>query len=130
MPREAEPGADGRDGFTLIEALAALTVVALGLGALANLTHQTALSATFAERHVELIETARKALAALPERATLAEGVTEGELNGERWRLTVRPYPGAAAAGWRPERVALEVRDGAGHHVEIETLRLVRGSGP
>jgi general secretion pathway protein I len=127
------PGAksrgEGRDGFTLFEALAALTVVAISLGALANLTHGTTRSVNFAERRLELVETARKALAALPDREALVEGVSEGELNGERWRISVGPFSDAAAGGWEPELVRLEVRSAGGDRVEIDTLRLRRRSG-
>ena len=122
-PRETEP-ADA--GFTLMEALAALTVLAASLGALAELTHQTARKVHFAERRIELVATARKALAAAPADGAIAEGVTQGELNGERWTMTVSPYPTESASLWEPMLVRIEVRNGEGERVEVDTVRLRR----
>jgi len=128
------PSPDAAAGFTLIEALAALTIAALGLGALAELTHSTIRTTLFAERRVELISTARKAWAALPARVALGEGQTHGELNGKVWRMSVAPYVGPAvpseAAGWRPERIAIEVRAADGERIELETVRLQRAATP
>jgi general secretion pathway protein I len=123
---KAEAGADGRDGFSLLEALAALTILAICLVPLAELTHQTVRSANFAKRRVELIGTARKAIAALPARGALAVGETEGELNGERWRVVVAPYDGPAlgTAAWEPELVRLEVRNAGGDRIEVDSVRL------
>ena len=124
----------GRDGFTLIEALAALSVVVIGLGALSQLTHSTVKQVEFAERRVELIETARKAYTALPARSEPMPSETRGELNGERWRLNVRPYFAAsiptAGGGWTPALVSLEVRASDGSRLVIDAVRLIRGSAP
>jgi prepilin-type N-terminal cleavage/methylation domain-containing protein len=135
LSRQPDPdSACADDGFTLIEALAALTVAVIGLGALAELTHATTRSATFAERRVELIETARKALAGLPARDGISEGEMQGDLNGKGWRLSVVPYVGGPSqsrgGGWRPERVTIEVRAAHGARLDLETVRLVRGSAP
>ncbi|MGO9741623.1 MAG: prepilin-type N-terminal cleavage/methylation domain-containing protein [Roseiarcus sp.] len=124
----------GRDGFTLIEALAALTVVVIGLGALSELTHSTVNEVEFAERRVELIETARKALAALPARDQPITGEVRGELNGQRWRLAARPYFAPSipteGGGWTPELVSLEVRASDGSRLEIDSVRLSHGGAP
>lgn len=134
MSRPPSPESSRESGFTLIEALAALTVAALGVGALASLTHSTMRATVFAERRIELIETARKVYAALPTRGALIEGDTHGEFNGKGWRLSVAPYFGASvpteAAGWRPERVAIEVRGADGERIELETVKLERGKAP
>ena len=113
-------------GFTLLEALAALTVVAMTLGALSALTHSTVVSAVFTERRVALIQTARKVFAALPPRAALSPGDISGDLDGSRWRIKTRPYIDSPAAGgaWEPELVDIEVRGPTGALVEFSTVRI------
>ncbi len=118
-------------GFTLLEALAALTVVAISLGALSALTHSTVLSAMFTEHRVALIQTARKVFTALPPRAALSPGDISGDLDGSRWRIKTRPYLESPAAGgaWDPELVAIEVRGPTGALLEFSTVRIRQRGG-
>ncbi len=117
-------------GFTLFEALAALTVAAMALGALSDLTHSTLRSVRDVETRVALLQTARKAFVALPPRSALSPGGVTGILDDSRWRVNVSPYaqlPGGG--GWLPERVSLEVRAPDGAFLSFDTVRL-RKRGP
>jgi general secretion pathway protein I len=131
LSRPARPDAGASAGFTLIEALAALSLVAVGLtsiGGLANTSFRAGLSA---ERRLALVETARAALAALPSRDALADGRFDGQLNGHSWRVSVEPLAensakANAATVWTPQRVALVVRAPSGESMEVDTVRLTR----
>jgi len=120
-------------GFTLIEALAALTVTAIMLGALGTLTHSTVRSTMFTEHRVALIETARKVFAALPPRAALISGPVSGDLDGSHWRIEVRPYlesaTGRGGSEWEPELIHIDVRGSDGGRLEFDTVRIRKRGG-
>jgi len=118
-------------GFTIIEALVALAVVAAALAAIGSLVATSTRGAGALERHVALIETARAVLAALPPRDQLAPGSVSGERAGHRWRLDVAPLaaagarsPGPLAPQWVPEIVTVSVRSPSGATMTLQTVRL------
>ena len=122
-------GSTSEAGFSLLEALAALTVVAIMLGALGTLTHSTVRSVMFTEHRVALIETARKVFAALPPRAALSDGPLTGELDGSHWRIHVRPYFDTSTSRggeWEPELIEIDVRGSDGSRLEFDTVRIRR----
>ncbi len=89
---------DGTAGFTLIEALVALAIVAVVLSSIA------AVIATMREGHAldrpsawRLTGAAETLLAELPSRNLLKPGRQSGELAGHRWRIDVSPMNAAAA---------------------------------
>ena len=117
-------------GFTLLEALAALTVVLITLVAISTLTHSTVGSEIFTERRVALIQTARKVFAAMPPRATLSPGVVSGELDGSAWKIQTHPYlESSAAGGWEPELVTIGVRGPTGALIQLSTVRIRKLGG-
>jgi hypothetical protein len=87
----------------------------------------------FTEHRVALIQTARKALAALPPRAALSVGQIAGDLDGSHWQIAVRPYFDSPVAGnraeWEPELVELEVRGPDGRQLKFDTIRIRKRSG-
>jgi hypothetical protein len=117
-------------GFSLLEALAALTVAAIMLGALGTLTHSTVRSVMFTEHRVALIETARKVFAALPPRGASSDGPIAGELDGSHWRINVRPYfdtsTSRGGGEWEPELIEIEVRGSDGSRLQFDTVRIRR----
>src|SRR5258708_21911780 len=78
-------------GFTLIEVLVALAVIAVVLTAIGSLIAGSVRGARALDQHLTLIETARAVEAGLPDRADLKLGTLAGEVSGQRWRVRVRP---------------------------------------
>ncbi len=118
----ARPDNANAAGFTLLEALVALAVLAGGLGALAGLTGQNVTTTRYAERRVALVAALRKAYVALPPRnATGAE--QHGDINGFAWTLNAIPLPGPPGI-WAPTAIKLKVGNGSGDVVEIDAVTL------
>src|SRR5436853_5955835 len=79
-------------GFTIIEALVALAIVAASLAAIGSLIATSARGTHVLEQHVALVETARAIMTGLPKRDQLATGDFSGELAGHRWQVDVLPF--------------------------------------
>jgi general secretion pathway protein I len=137
LKQTTAPGARRGDrGFTLIEALVALAVLAAGLAAIGQLGFQTVSASRRAESRLFLAATARKAFAALPDRRALGDGTLAGRIDGAAWRLQSAPFlfdaPGAPGnAAWRPQAARLIVVGPSGGKLVIDTVRLQpTGAGP
>lgn len=116
-------------GFTLIEALVALAVVAIGLGAVGQLGFATVIAAHRAEVRLFLATAARRAFAALPEGRGPGDGAFAGEIEGARWRIQSAPFyfdaPGAPLRpAWTPQAVRLVVTARGGGRIVVDTVRL------
>ena len=120
----------GTAGFTIIEVLVALAVVAISLAAIGTLIATTVRGTRSIEQHAALVEVARAVEAGLPRRDQLAVGELSGELAGHRWRVDVLPFPddgaGRAVSSWRPQSIVITVRAPSGASLRIETVRLRR----
>src|SRR5215813_12469722 len=79
-------------GFTLIEVLVALSVVAISLAAIGSLIAVTTRGARAVGLHLTLVETARAIITGLPDRDQLEFGNLAGESAGHRWRVDVLPF--------------------------------------
>jgi general secretion pathway protein I len=114
-------------GFTLLEALAALGVMAAGLSAIGALANSSLRVSLHTERHLAEIETARKIIAGMPGRNELPFGRLTGVLDAHQWRLDSAalstPLAGAGAP-WAPQSIALLVWSPSGATIEIDTIRL------
>jgi general secretion pathway protein I len=112
-------------GFTLIEVVVALAVVAVSLSAVGALVASTVRGATSIDQHLSLVETARAVEAALPDRAGLVPGSTSGEMAGHRWQVDVLPFVAPASSiPWVPQTVAIRVQAPGGALLQINTVRL------
>jgi general secretion pathway protein I len=123
-----------RAGFTIIEVLVALAVVAASLAAIGSLIATSARGTRSLEQHVALVETARSIAAGLPKRDELALGEFSGELAGHRWRVDVTPYADggvdpALPVAWVPQAVVITVRSPSGAVLQLNTVRLRKRSG-
>ena len=120
----------GTEGFTLIEVLVALTVVAVTLSAIGSLVAVTIRGARSVGGHLALVETARSIMTGLPDRAELAPGSFSGEAAGHRWRVDVLPFYAdfvdPQKTDWIPQTVVVRVQSPSGPILQINTVRLRR----
>ncbi len=79
-------------GFTLIEVLVALSIVAVSLSSIGALIATTVRGTRSIESHFTRLETAQAILTALPDREQLAPGNFSGEVGDYRWRINVSPF--------------------------------------
>lgn len=120
-------------GFTIIEVLIALAVVAVSILAIGSVMSTNVRGVRSMERHVALVEAARTAMAtAVPSRAALTEGVRNGALGDATWQVEVGPLAGGWEAPdvdvrWIPELVKVKVRSPSGATLELHTVRLMHG---
>jgi general secretion pathway protein I len=121
---------DNSDGFTLIEALVALGVMAAGLAAVGGLVSSNLRASLLVQRHLAHIEAVRMILTGLPDRDALPSGRLMGSLDGHDWRVDSRALDKARASAWTPQEISLLVRSPSGAAIEIDTIRLGRRAAP
>jgi general secretion pathway protein I len=131
-------------GFTLIEVLVALAVLAIVLGAIGSVVGTTVKSIRSVDRRLPLLETAQSLVASLPDRNALKPGTEIGGSGGYRWRIDVVPLaapaprtasslntattPSAADTQpkWTPLAITVRVESSdGGPPVRLDTVRLV-----
>jgi general secretion pathway protein I len=118
-------------GFSLIEALVALAIVAIAMASIGSLIASTARGVRSVETHLTRLETARAVMAALPGRDHLAVGVISGMIAGHAWRVTVSPFVTEDVGRkpppqWVPQTVVVTVESPRGAAMRISTIRLKR----
>ena len=120
----------GTEGFTLIEVLVALSVVAVTLAAIGSLIAVTTRGARAVSGHLALVETARAIMTGLPDRCELGPGNFSGETAGHRWRVDVLPFYAdfvdPQKTEWVPQTVVVRVQSPSGPILQINTVRLRR----
>src|ERR1700730_5612318 len=114
MFRGPPPPIDGpQSGFTIIEVVIALAVVAVCIVAIGAVMSTNARGVRSLEHHVELKQAASSAMiTGIPPRAELSSGVLSGQLNDHRWQIDVGPLDGAwvvpdADVSWIPQLVKI-----------------------
>ncbi|MEJ0078889.1 MAG: type II secretion system protein [Alphaproteobacteria bacterium] len=122
-------------GFTLIEVLVALSVVAISLAAIGSLIAVTTRGARAVGLHLTLVETARSIITGLPDRDQLEVGNLSGESAGHRWRVDVLPFYADFVdprdpTVWMPQTVVVRVQSPAGKVLQLNTVRLRRKTTP
>jgi general secretion pathway protein I len=125
---------DHSRGFTLVEALVALTVVMILLSAIGGLSASSLRTGRYVELHVAEMENAQQILAGMPGRDQLADRTQSGEIAGYRWRLDAQPFSAAflaprAQSPWTPETIVLTVQGPRGAPLSFDMIRLVRAAG-
>ena len=130
--RTANRETKGAAGFTLVEALAALGVMATGLAAIAELAAASLSAGRRTELHIAQIAAAREIVTGMPNRDALPFGRLTGSLHDHQWRIDSGPVATAFVPGqstsWRPQGISLLVKSPAGATIEIDTIRLRKGA--
>jgi general secretion pathway protein I len=122
-------------GFTLIEGVVTLAVVAVTLTAIAAVAATSARGTRSLEQHLALVETTRIVAATLPRNAQASLDGLTGELLGHRWRISLAPFVGGGIyhppdSQWIPQTVVVRVRSPSGAVYGFETVRLQRKAPP
>jgi general secretion pathway protein I len=118
-------------GFTLIEALVALAIVAAVLGSIGAVIATTVKGTRGIDQRLALGGTAETLLATLPARTLLKPGRQSGETAGHRWRVDVSPMNVAVSTDapltqrFVPLAVSLRLQAPGGPAMQVTTVRLV-----
>jgi general secretion pathway protein I len=133
----------GAAGFTLIEVLVAIAVLAVVLGAIGAVVGNTVRTIHSVDRRLPLLETAQSLIASLPARNALQPGTQSGMSGEFRWRIDAVllnsnvPDNNAAAAlsaaatgappkvSWMPLAITVRVQGSEGPPVRLDTVRLI-----
>ena len=122
---------DGEAGFTVVEVVIALTILALALGVLLNVMSNSIRQTGRAETIAEAGSLAQSLLAKIGTELPLRDGQITGQSeHGFRWRVQIDPYgDGTDGREWpvAAHQVLAEVlwSDGLrGHSLVLTTLRL------
>jgi len=120
----------GSAGFTLIEVLVAISVLAVVLGAIGAVVGNTVRTIRSVDRRLPLLETAQSLIASLPTRDALQPGTQSGTSGEFRWRIDAvllnRNVPDdAKAAKWTPLAITVRVQGSEGPPVRLDTVRLI-----
>ena len=129
----ATPPIDGRTaGFTIIEVLVALAIVAVSIVAIGSVMSTNARGVRSLEQHVTLMQTVRSVMATdLPSHAKIGFGTWSGRTNDHQWKIDVSPMgeewsaPSDDAAV--PALVRIQVRSPSGAVMDVRTVRLMHG---
>ena len=125
---------DGRTaGFTILEVLIALAVVAVSIVAIGSVMSTNVRGVRSLEQHVTLMQAVRTIVATeVPSREKIGFGTWSGKTNDHQWRIDVSPMGDEwAATGsdvpWIPALVKIQVRSPSGAVTDLRTVRLVHG---
>ncbi len=122
---------DPRAGFTLIEPLISILIVAISLGSIGMLAASSLEAGRRIERRWANVESARAIMTGLPPRSALETGVSNGRFGDRRWRLETAPYrvdfidPNSASP-WSARAIILSVQDPDGSILRVDSVRLSR----
>jgi general secretion pathway protein I len=120
----------GNAGFTLIEVLVAIAVLAVVLGAIGAVVGNTVRAIRSVDGRLPLLETAQSLIAALPTRDALQPGTQTGTSGEFHWRIdAVLLNPNvpddAKAAKWMPLAITVRVQGDEGPPLRLDTVRLI-----
>ena len=118
-------------GFTLIEVLVALAIVAAVLSSIGAVIATSVKGTRSIDQRLALTGAAETLLAELPARNLLKPGRQSGELAGHRWRIDVSPMNTSVADDapqnprFVPLAVTLRLQAPDGPAIQLTTVRLV-----
>jgi general secretion pathway protein I len=132
LPAISAPTERRDAGFTIIEVLIALAIVAVSIVAIGSLMATNVRGVRSLEQHVALMQTARTVMTTgLPRRGELGPGTLSGKTDDYRWTIDVMPLGGDwtvpdADIPWVPELVRMRVKSPSGAVSDIRTVRLIQ----
>ena len=118
-------------GFTLIEVLVALAVIAILLASIGSLIAGSVRGVRSLDQHFALVEIARAIETGLPDRDELKVGRFSGEVSGHRWNVDVTPFIAnnvdpRLPTPWVPLALVISVQSPEGPILQLNTVRLRR----
>lgn len=119
-------------GFTILEVLVALALVAVVLVAIGSVMASNMRGVRTIGAHVALTQAMRTAMAAaIPPREQLQQGSSSGQADGYRWTVDVTPLGGDwtvpdSVVAWVPELVRVRVKSPSGATSDVRTVRLMK----
>jgi general secretion pathway protein I len=120
-------------GFTLIEALVALSIVAVALSSIGALIAGTIRGTKSVEAKFNRLNVASTLMTSLPDRAQLTQGPLAGAIANHPWQIRTAPFvmPNGSLQNseWLPQSVRVTVQSPSGASIEISTIRLLRRPG-
>ena len=127
MRRSTEPERASA-GFTLIEVLVALSIVAVALSSIGALIATSSRGARSMEERLTRLVAARAVLTALPDRGQPL-GSLSGEIGGRPWHVKTTPFVIAnirpePKLPWMPQTVVITIPSPSGGTTQISTVRL------
>jgi general secretion pathway protein I len=126
------PAIDRSDaGFTIIEVLVALALVAVTIVAIGSLMAANVRGVRSLEQHVVLMQATRTVMTTgVPPRSGLRPGASSGLIDNYRWTIDVGPLGDEwtvprTDVPWIPELVRIRVKSPGGAVSDIRTVRLM-----
>lgn len=117
-----------RAGFTLLEVLIALTILAVSVGVLFTSFSMTAGGTRVAHSDVEIASAAQSVLARVGVDIPLRPGEQSGTVGELDWVVTIVPYAGradASALSVIPLEISLKIQKSGVDALSLKSLRLV-----
>jgi general secretion pathway protein I len=122
----------GSSGFALIEALAAIVILALSLTALLSAYRTGLQGAGAVDDHLRARLLAQSVLAEWTQYRILQPGRFHGRVDRFAWTVSVAPFDGAGGTHrqqsdhWKLHKLTVAVSWPHGRQIEINTLRLLQ----
>ena len=131
--RYAADGHRKADGFTVIELMVALVILALGVVLLTGALSDSVSRATHAEKEAVAVRMAETWLARLGTDRPVTPGVTSGQADGILWTQEIAPYGNdTELAAWpvKPASVTLTLEWPESGHRHLATWQTLRVMSP
>ena len=133
MFRRTSPTDGSAAGFTILEVLIALAIVAVSIVAIGSVMSTNVRGVRSLEQHVTLIQAVRSVMASeVSSHAKIGFGTWSGRTSDHQWRIDISPMGKEGVAlskdvDWIPALVRIQVRSPSGAVTDLKTVRLVHG---
>jgi len=130
-PSKQRPRAGQSAGFTLLEALIAIVILALSLSALLQLYSTGLRGVGSIDDHLRARLLAQSVMAEMSYDRRLRPGKLQGRFDQFAWTLSITPFDDGQPAPqqvnpWTLHRLALTVTWSQGRRIELQTLRMLQ----